>query len=133
MSGAPSPRRVAGFDYQDLDRVMHERARLSILSSLASSGFELSFADLKSLCSLTDGNLSRHLHALEQVGIVTTTKDSDSGRSRTMVSLTSSGRKRFLDYVELLEILVHGSARALRLERDSGDDPFSVPEGSVGG
>ncbi len=102
------------FDYQGLDPVMHERARLSILSCLTSSGVQATFGDLKELCSLTDGNLNRHLFALEQDGIVQIEKRQRGNRSVTLVSLTDAGRKRFLDYVEHLDSLVRESLQALR-------------------
>ena len=56
------------FAYEGLDRVIHEKARLSIVTSLATHPGGLIFNDLKDLCALTDGNLSRHLHILERGG-----------------------------------------------------------------
>ena len=58
------------FAYEGLDRVIHERARLSVLTSLIANPKGLIFNDLKQLCSLTDGNLSRHLRVLDQVGFL---------------------------------------------------------------
>ncbi|HEV3445202.1 MAG TPA: transcriptional regulator, partial [Gemmataceae bacterium] len=61
------PTRSEGrFAYEGLDRVIHERARLSVLTSLVTNPKGLAFGDLKQLCSLTDGNLSRHLRVLEE-------------------------------------------------------------------
>src|SRR5438309_1496763 len=60
----------APFAYEGLDRVIHERARLSVLTSLVSHPKGLSFVDLKELCALTDGNLSRHLKVLEEANLV---------------------------------------------------------------
>ena len=57
------------FSYQGLDRVMHEKARLGILASLAANANGLLFNDLKQLCTLTDGNLSRHLSVLSEAGV----------------------------------------------------------------
>ncbi len=54
------------FAYEGLDRVIHERARLSVLTSLITNPKGLTFGDLKQLCGLTDGNLSRHLQVLEK-------------------------------------------------------------------
>ncbi len=102
------------FALQGLDRVMHERARLGILSCLAAVQSELTFGDLKDLCSLTDGNLSRHLHALEEEGIIRTRKEAGRGRALTWIGFTTPGRERFLDYVDLLESVLHDSQRALR-------------------
>ncbi len=58
------------FAYEGLDRVIHERARLSVLTSLMSHQIGLAFGDLKQLCGWTDGNLSRHLQVLQEVGFV---------------------------------------------------------------
>ena len=65
-----SPASVGRFSYAGLDRVMHEKARLGILASLAAHAGGLLFNDLKQLCSLTDGNLSRHLAVLSEAGLV---------------------------------------------------------------
>src|SRR5579871_2478966 len=58
------------FAYEGLDRVIHERARLSVLTSLIANSEPLTFNDLKQMCSLTDGNLSRHLRVLEKAQMV---------------------------------------------------------------
>src|ERR1700738_5590627 len=57
------------FAYEGLDRVIHERARLSVLTSLITNPKGLTFGDLKQLCALTDGNLSRHLRVLEKAAV----------------------------------------------------------------
>jgi len=111
------------FALEGLDRVMHERARLGILSCLASSGQELSFADLRELCSLTDGNLSRHLHALEEAGMIRTTRAQNGARLSTYVVFTEEGRERFLDYIDLLDAVVHDSREALRGAKDPAYSP----------
>lgn len=100
---APAPGRYA---YEVLDRVLHERARLGVLTSLVAQPEGLSFNDLKQLCSLTDGNLNRHLAVLSEAELVTVQKEQGQGRGQTMVRLTSSGRRRFLDYVAALEAVV---------------------------
>src|SRR5437879_439696 len=87
------------FAYEGLDRVIHEKARLGIVTSLATHAQGLSFNDLKGLCHLTDGNLSRHLQTLGEAGLVEISKEPSSQRTQTMVRLTTSGRQRFLDYV----------------------------------
>ncbi len=72
-SETPKSGRPAGegrFAYEGLDRTIHERARLSVLTSLVTHPKGLAFNDLKQLCALTDGNLSRHLKVLEQEKIV---------------------------------------------------------------
>ena len=94
------------FCYDGLDRVMHEKARLGILSSLAAHGGGLLFNDLKQLCSLTDGNLSRHLAVLSESGLVETWKGTSGSRPQTMYRLTTNGRQRFADYLAVLERVV---------------------------
>lgn len=102
------------FAYEGLDRVLHEKARLGIMTSLVSHADGLVFADLKELCSLTDGNLSRHLKVLEEAGLIAIDKDQYANRPRTVCRLTSGGRKRFLEYVDVLESIVSDAARAAR-------------------
>ena len=92
------------FAYQGLDRVIHERARLSVLTSLlAHYPKDLTFGALKQLCGLTDGNLSRHLEVLESAKLVTVTKGLEHNRRQTVCRMTSAGRKRFLAYLGVLE------------------------------
>ncbi len=94
------------FAYDGLDRTIHEKARLGILASLASHAQGLVFNDLKDLCSLTDGNLSRHLQTLSEAGLVEVWKGYSNNRPQTLVRLTPPGRQRFLDYVRVLESVV---------------------------
>jgi DNA-binding MarR family transcriptional regulator len=94
------------FAYDGLERIIHERARLSILTSLASHPKGLPFNDLKSLCSLTDGNLSRHMSALAEAGLVEIEKSEMNNRSLTRCRLTDVGRSRFLNYLSVLESLL---------------------------
>jgi DNA-binding HxlR family transcriptional regulator len=101
----------ARFAYEGLDRVIHERARLSILTSLISSAKGLTFNDLKQLCALTDGNLSRHLRVLEEARIVEIVKGHDHNRSQTLCRITPLGRARFLEYLSTLEQVVKDAAQ----------------------
>lgn len=94
------------FSYQGLDRVMHEKARLGILASLAAHADGLLFNDLKELCSLTDGNLSRHLGVLADADLLETSKGGHGGRTQTMYRLTDQGRSRFTEYISVLERVV---------------------------
>ena len=110
VSKASNPE--APFAFEGLDRVIHERARLGILSSLMTHTGGLSFSELKRLCDLTDGNLARHLQMLEEDDIVRLTKESDGGRSQTIVRVTASGRKRYLEYLSVLEQIVRDAAAA---------------------
>jgi DNA-binding HxlR family transcriptional regulator len=100
------------FAYEGLDRVIHERARLSILTSLITNPKALAFGDLKQLCSLTDGNLSRHLRVLEEAKIVEIEKGHDRNRPQTVCRITSSGRKRYLEYLSTLEQVVRDAAKS---------------------
>jgi DNA-binding HxlR family transcriptional regulator len=105
-----SSKPAAPFAYQGLDRVIHERARLSVLTSLITHPGGLSFVELKQLCDLTDGNLARHLQVLEQDGMVRLTKEADAGRAQTTARITTSGRKRYLEYLTILEQVVRDAA-----------------------
>ncbi len=100
----------APFAFEGLDRVMHEKARLGVLSSLVAHPKGLAFGDLKQLCGLSDGNLSRHLQVLQEAGLVEITKSFESNRPQTSCRLTRAGRRRFLDYLALLEQLVRDAA-----------------------
>src|SRR6201991_2325695 len=102
----------APFAYDGLDRVMHEKARLGLLTSLMAHPKGLAFGDLKQLCGLTDGNLSRHLQVLQEAGLVEVIKGYEGNRPHTSCRLTKSGRRRFLDYLEVLEGLVRDAAKA---------------------
>jgi DNA-binding MarR family transcriptional regulator len=94
------------FAYEGLDRVIHERARLSVLTSLITNPKGLAFNDLKQLCALTDGNLSRHLSVLEEAGMVEIIRGHDRNRPQTICRITASGRKRYLEYLTTLEQVV---------------------------
>ena len=100
------------FDYSGLDRIFHEKARLGILTSLATHADGLLFAELKALCALTDGNLSRHLQALSEAGLVQLWKGQRGKRPQTLCRLTAEGRQRFLDYIQELERVIGDAVRA---------------------
>ena len=100
---APAPGRFA---YDGLDRVLHEKARLGILVSLTTRPEGLTFGELKQSCSLTDGNLSRHLDALAEGSLVAIHKGHQGRRPQTRVTLTAEGRRRFLAYLAELERVV---------------------------
>src|SRR5271156_7168447 len=102
----------APFSYEGLDRVIHEKARLGVLTSLMAHPKGLAFADLKQLCGLTDGNLSRHLQVLQEAGLVDITKGYEGNRPHTSCRLTKTGRRRFLFYLAVLERLVRDAAKA---------------------
>ncbi len=99
------------FAYEGLDRVIHERARLSVLTSLITNPKGVIFNDLKRLCSLTDGNLSRHLKVLETEGMVEIVKGYDQNRPQTICRINSAGRMRYLEYLSTLEQVVKDAAK----------------------
>jgi DNA-binding transcriptional ArsR family regulator len=101
----------APFAFEGLDRVLHEKARLSILTSLADHPKGLSFTELRDLCGLTDGNLSRHVQILEEAGMLTITKGFEGRRPLTTCQLTEAGRRRFSDYLGVLEEVLRSARR----------------------
>lgn len=106
---------AAPFAYEGLDRVIHERARLSVLTSLMTHPDGLSFVELKQLCALTDGNLARHLQVLEEEKMVRLSKEGGEpgeGRALTTARITAAGRKRYLEYLTTLEQVVRDAAAA---------------------
>ena len=106
-TGARVPRRQARPGKRtavDLDRLIHERVRLAIVSALASAP-SLTFNELKALLDVTDGNLSVHARRLEEAGLVTCQKSFVDRVPRTEYQLTAAGRKaldRYLDHMESL-------------------------------
>jgi DNA-binding HxlR family transcriptional regulator len=114
----PKPNAAAGrpgrFAYDGLDRVIHEKARLSVLTSLVAHPKGLVFGDLKHMCGLTDGNLSRHLQVLEEAGLVGLEKGFHRNRPQTWCCITAEGRRRYLEYLQVLEQVVRDAASAAR-------------------
>jgi DNA-binding transcriptional ArsR family regulator len=102
------------FAYDGLDRVIHEKARLGLMTSLAASSEGVTFVELKELCRLTDGNLNRHLKVLEEAGLIALWKRGAGRNQQTLVRLTATGRAEFLKYLEVLEQVVRdaGASRA---------------------
>jgi DNA-binding MarR family transcriptional regulator len=109
---APSTGRFA---YDGLERVFHEKARLGIMTSLISQPRGVIFADLKELCHLTDGNLSRHLQVLNEAGLVEIWKGYHKKRPQTLCRVTDEGRRRFFDYINVLETVVKDASKAGRV------------------
>jgi predicted ArsR family transcriptional regulator len=88
-----------------LDRVIHEKGRLTIMSLLAATP-QLSFTEMRETLSMTDGNLTAHMRTLHEAGYVSVTKEFKHGRPLTSYSLTKEGRKAFAEYIDLLEQIV---------------------------
>lgn len=122
---AKSPH-TSRFAYGGLNRVIHERARLSVLTSLLTHSKGLSFSELKGLCALTDGNLNRHLSVLEEARLVSVTKTLGGTRPQTHCRITALGRRRYLDYLAVLEQVVVDGAVALKTDRLPDDNPANA-------
>jgi DNA-binding MarR family transcriptional regulator len=87
--------------FLQLDRILHEKTRLGLMSMLAATP-ELSFTELRDTLQLTDGNLTTHIRTLQEAGYVAVTKAYKDNRSLTTCALTPVGQKAFADYLELL-------------------------------
>ncbi len=96
---------VAGPPWDGLDKIIHVRARLGIVASLAARG-AMSFGDLKETLEMSDGNLSVHVRTLEEAGYLEVTKEFVRRRPRTTMRLTTRGEQAFRDYVDCLESIV---------------------------
>ncbi len=94
------------FSYDGLERVLHEKARLGIMTSLVTRPEGILFTELKRLCALTDGNLSRHLDVLREAGLVEVWKGFENRRPQTLCRLSAEGRQRFVAYLEQLEQVI---------------------------
>ena len=113
------PESPGRFAYDGLERVIHEKARLGIMTSLATHPRGLLFGDLKDLCALTDGNLSRHIQVLNDQGLVEVWKGFHQKRPQTLCRLTDEGRRRFLDYINELEHVIADAFSAARLATET--------------
>ena len=107
------------FAYEGLERVIHEKARLGILASLLAHPSGLAFTDLRDLCSLTDGNLNRHLRVLVEAGFVEIEKGTQRSRPQSTCRVTPMGRERFQDYLSTLEQVLADALAA----RESAPQP----------
>lgn len=105
-------KQTAPYAYAGLDRIIHEKARLGVMTSLIGHPKGLAFGDLRQLCGLTDGNLSRHLQVLQEAGLVEIKKTFEKNRPLTTCRITARGRKQFLAYLEVLEKVVRDAADA---------------------
>ena len=110
------------FAYDGLDRVIHEKARLGVLTSLIAHQKGLLFGDLKQLCGVTDGNLSRHLQVLEEAGLIDIVKRFQRNRPQTICRITAEGRKRYMRYLTVLEQVVRDAADAAKGDLAPLDD-----------
>lgn len=91
--------------FLQLDRVIHEKGRLAIMSLLAASP-QLSFTEMRGTLGMTDGNLTAHVRTLHEAGYISVTKAFQNGRPLTTYALTPAGREAFATYISLLEQIV---------------------------
>ena len=91
--------------FLQLDRVIHEKGRLAIMSMLAAAP-ELCFTEMRDTLKMTDGNLTTHIRTLQEAGYVSVTKSFQNNRPLTTCSLTSAGKKAFTNYINLLEQII---------------------------
>lgn len=91
--------------FLQLDRIIHEKGRLAIMSMLAASP-ELSFTELRDTLNMTDGNLTTHIRTLQEAGYVSVTKSFQNNRPHTTCALTTAGQKAFTTYINLLEAIL---------------------------
>jgi DNA-binding MarR family transcriptional regulator len=129
QSKAKSADTTGRYAYDGLERVFHEKARLGIMTSLVTNPRGLVFSDLKELCHLTDGNLSRHLQVLNEAGFVEIWKGFHKNRPQTLCRITDEGRRRFLEYVNVLETVVRDTLNASRTATMPAPGNPSLAEG----
>lgn len=100
------------YAYDGLERILHEKSRLSIMTCLMTQPQGLLFNDLKKQCAMTDGNLNRHLDALHRAGFLEVWKKQETVRSQTLFRVTALGRRQFLAYLQELERVVNDAMPA---------------------
>ena len=91
--------------FLQLDRVIHEKGRLAIMSMLAASP-ELSFTEMRDALSMTDGNITTHIRTLQESGYLSVTKSFQNNRPLTTCALTAAGKRAFAHYINLLEQII---------------------------
>jgi DNA-binding transcriptional ArsR family regulator len=102
--------------FDALEKIFHEPNRLAIMSALCAADGGVPFTDLKAACRLTDGNLSRHLKALAQTGLIGMEKAFVELRPRTTVHLTKTGYQRFNEYLAALTEVLEQARQAAGAE-----------------
>ena len=112
--------------YPLLERISHEPGRLTIMSNLLGAPNGLTFTELKSLCELTDGNLSRHLKALEKAKAITVKKRFVKKRPQTKVALSRPGREDFMTYLQALEAELLDAASKVAPQQEKTMHPISL-------
>lgn len=110
--------------YDALEKIFHEPNRLAIMSSLCATSEGLTFNQLKDECKLTDGNLSRHLKALEESKVIKIKKSFVGSKPQTRVNLTDHGRNSFLEYLKALEEVLKKAATAIAPDKKASSILF---------
>ena len=110
---------------EKLDRVIHEKGRLAIMSLLAATE-SLGFKELKEQLRMTDGNLCVHMRTLEESGYISVRKSFVNRKPRTEYSLTASGRQAFRQYIETLEEIVREALPAEQTQPAAGREARPV-------
>jgi len=110
------PQSTHRFSYNGLDRVIHKRARLGVLTYLLAHPRGLLFGNLKQPCGLTDGNLNRHLQVLQAAKLVETVRALEQNRRQTVCRMTTEGRKRYLNYLAVPEQVTQAAAGGVETE-----------------
>jgi DNA-binding transcriptional ArsR family regulator len=103
--------------YSRLERIFHEPGRLTIMSNLLGAVGGLTFTELKTACELTDGNLSRHLSALENAKAICVEKSFVGHRPQTTISLSKQGREDFMAYLQALEAVLLDAAEKVAVHQ----------------
>lgn len=98
-----------GFDYREIDDVIHGRVRLSIMAYLSGAG-SADFKLLREKVGVTDGNLSIHIRKLEEAGYIDVEKKFSGRRPHTICHLTKAGREAWIAYIGRMEALMHPKA-----------------------
>lgn len=115
------------FAYDGLERALHEKARVGIMTALAAAPGGLTFSSLRAQCTLSDGNLSRHLDVLRTEGLIEIWKGFAARRPQTVCRITADGRRRFARYLDELERVVRDARPRLKAK----DPRRPLPAGFV--
>lgn len=118
---------MARYAYAGLERILHEKARLGLMTCLAAHPQGLLFNDLKDMVDLTDGNLSRHLQVLAQHNLIEIYKSFEQKRPQTLCRLSEEGQGRFLAYIEELKSVLQDAERTAQQPKQA----TSLPPGWV--
>jgi DNA-binding transcriptional ArsR family regulator len=110
--------------YNALEKIFHEPNRLAIMSALCRSTDGMTFNELKEECDLTDGNLSRHLKALEDAKAVKIKKAFVKAKPQTTVLLSENGRENFIEYLKALEEVLQAAAQAAAPDKKKSSNPL---------